>query len=176
MSQAQPIDTVKKAVESILPVAYMVGITLVYAASAVVMSFLLFPSFLKIIANPTGSTIAAVSICTAIQFMRFLIVFTDSLTAGRNDSVFIVRLTSFCMLLLGIVEVFSAVKAVGGSMVISVSCSSLMLAGCILELLFVAKLNKRDLELEAEAKKTGGQQQASSNGQASHSRQYTGNV
>lgn len=152
MSQKQKIDDVKKGIETFLPIAYLIGIAFVYMASATVMSFLLFPSFMLVIGDFNGALAAALSVSIGIQFMRFLIVFTDSLTTGKNDSQGVVWLVSIGMLIASIIEVFHAVDAVNAKMVIAVSCSSLMLAGCVLELLFVKKLNRRDLEIEAEAK------------------------
>lgn len=151
MSQVQqPIDHVKRGIEGVLPNSYMVGIMLVYVASALVMSFLLYPSFFAFIGHDIGAMVAVIAVSSAIQFMRFLIIFTDSLTAGKNDSGGIVKLVSLCMLVLSVIEVWHAVSAVGAAVVVAVTCSSLMLAGCVLELLFVKKLNRRDLELEAQ--------------------------
>lgn len=152
MSHNQPIDTVKAAIERILPAAYLAGIVLVYIASAAVMSFLLYQPLLQVIENTAGATIAAILLCVSLQFMRFLIVFTDSLTAGANNSAFVIRLTSFIMVILSIMEVFQAAKAVEAATAIALSASALMFAGCVLELLFVSKLNKRDTETEASSK------------------------
>jgi len=152
MSQHQPIDAVKSAIERILPSAYLTGIVLVYIASAAIMAFLLYQPLLQVIENTIGATIAAVLLCVSLQFMRFLIVFTDSLTAGANNSAFVIRLTSFVMVVLSILEVFQAAKAVQAATAIALSASALMFAGCVLELLFVSKLNKRDTETEAGSK------------------------
>jgi len=152
MSHNQPIDAVKTAIEKVLPAAYLTGIVLVYIASAAVMSFLLYQPLLQVIQNTAGATIAAVLLCVSLQFMRFLIVFTDSLTAGANNSAFVIRLTSFVMVVLSILEVFQAAKAVQAATAIALSASALMFAGCVLELLFVSKLNKRDTETEAGSK------------------------
>lgn len=154
MSHVQPIDHVKKGIENILPTAYLVGIALVYIASATVMAFLLYHPFLAFIGSHVGALVASVLMCSAIQFMRFLIVFTDSLTAGKNDSKGVVWFVSLVMLVLSVLEVFYGVAAVNAAIAIGVSSSALMLAGCVLELLFVKKLNRRDLELEATAGKT----------------------
>lgn len=153
MSQPQPIDRVKSGLENVLPAAYLAGIALVYIASATVMSFLIYPPLLKVIGNSGGAIIAAVAVHVAIQFMRFLIVFTDSLTSGKNDSVFVVWMVSIAMLVISVIEVFVAVEVLGADKVIAVTCSSLMFAGCVLELLFVKKLNRRDLEIEAATSK-----------------------
>lgn len=149
MSHVQPIDSVKRSIESFLPTAYLMGIAFVYIASAAVMTFLLYHPFLAFIDSSIGALIASILISTAIQFMRFLIVFTDSLTAGKNDSKGVVWLVSIVMLVLSIFEVYYGVAAIRAAVAIAVSSSSLMLAGCVLELLFVKKLNRRDLELEA---------------------------
>lgn len=154
MSHVQPIDSVKKGIENFLPTAYLVGIALVYIASATVMAFLLYHPFLAFIGSEVGAIIASVLMCGAIQFMRFLIVFTDSLTAGKNDSKGVVWFVSLVMLVLSVLEVFYGVAAVNAAIAIGVSSSALMLAGCVLELLFVKKLNRRDLEIEAESTKT----------------------
>lgn len=150
----QPIDTVKAGIEKVLPTAYLIGIVLVYIASAAVMAFLLYPSFLKVIGSPEGAIIAAGLLCTSIQMMRFLIVFTDSLTKGANDSGAIIKAVSLLMLVLSIFEVFHAGKAIGAATAIALSTSALMVAGCVLELLFVAKLNRRDTELEQASQST----------------------
>lgn len=150
----QPIDAVKSSIEKVLPAAYLVGIVLVYVASAAVMAFLLYPSFLKIIGSAQGAMIAAGLLCTSIQLMRFLIVFTDSLTKGANDSGAIIKAVSFLMLVLSICEVLHAGKAIGAATAIALSTSALMVAGCILELLFVGKLNRRDTEVEQASQST----------------------
>lgn len=154
MSHIQPIDAVKSAIERILPTAYLTGIILVYVASAAVMAFLLYRPLLDVIENTAGAAIAAVLLCTSLQLMRFLIVFTDSLTKGANNSAFIIRLTSFVMVALSITEVFAACRAVEAATAIALSASALMFAGCVLELLFVAKLNKRDMETEQSSQPT----------------------
>lgn len=146
----QPIDGVKKNIEKVLPTLYFVGIVAVYLSSAAVMCFLLYPPFLAVIGNSTGAAIAAASVPIGVQLMRFLIIFTDSLTAGRNDSKGLVHIVSFAMLIISIVEVWQAVYAIGAATAIAVSVSSLMLAGCVLELSFVRKLNRRDEETEAQ--------------------------
>jgi len=167
MSQTQPIDSVKRAIESVLPGGYIAGICFVYIASATVMSFLLYPSFFKVIGHEGGAMTASILLCVSIQFMRFLLVFTDSLTLGKNDSTAVVWFVSIGMLVLSVIEVFHATAAVQAAKAVAVSCSSLMLAGCVLELLFVKKLNRRDTETEkaSQATSTGvvraGQQQNS---------------
>lgn len=158
MSQVQPIDSVKRAIESILPGSYIAGIGFVYIASATVMSFLLYQPFFRIIKHEGGTMTAVVFLCVAIQFMRFLLVFTDSLTSGINDSKVVVWFVSIAMLILSIVEVFHATAAVQADTAVAVSCSSLMLAGCVLELLFVKKLNRRDTEIEKASPKATSKQ------------------
>lgn len=149
--EAQPIDGVKRGIEKALPVLYFFGIIAVYVSSAAVMCLLLYPPFFAVIGSPSGAGIAAVAVPLGVQLMRFLIIFTDSLTAGRNDSKGLVHIVSFAMLVISIVEVWQAVWAIGASSAIAISVSSLMLAGCVLELSFVRKLNRRDEETEAEA-------------------------
>lgn len=147
----QPIDGVKKGIEKALPILYFTGIIAVYVSSAAVMCLLLYAPFLSVVHSPAGATVAAVGVPLGVQLMRFLIIFTDSLTAGRNDSKGLVHIVSFAMLIISIVEVWQAVAAVGASSAIAISVSSLMLAGCVLELSFVRKLNRRDEETESEA-------------------------
>lgn len=154
MSQTQPIDSVKRAIESVLPGGYIAGICFVYIASATVMSFLLYQPFFRVIHHEGGAMTAAIFLCVAIQFMRFLLVFTDSLTLGKNDSTAVVWFVSLGMLVLSVIEVFHATSAVQADTAVAVSCSSLMLAGCVLELLFVKKLNRRDTETEKASQAT----------------------
>jgi len=134
-------------IRRILPTGYLAGILGSYAINAFLITLFLAPILGKVLPG-TANWWLAVPGAFVVQYFRALIIFTDQLFPGKEQtSKYLVQLVALGMTVWGLVEAFhlvSAMPELTSSEFWSVYgfAASIIVAGYILEISFVKKTNE----------------------------------
>lgn len=137
-----------------LPDYYFAGVLLSYVVNAAFVGLFLYPTLLKLLGNIAGLSLAATG-AAAVQYMRFLIVFTPLLHYSNKNKLW-VKLIAAIFTVAAMVEAYHLLNAFDipdsefWSLFLFVG--SIICAGWVLEIFFSAKQYEMFDSLQADKK------------------------
>jgi hypothetical protein len=141
-----------------LPRAYLTGILASYAINALIIGFFMMPIVSKMFSPGLAPWIVWPG-SVVIQYFRFLIVFTDQLFPSGPSSRWIIQAVALTMTIWGVAEAWHLTRAfeLPGNEFWGVFgfTASIIIAGYIMEVNFVAKTNQLTLQQNQQFEQVG---------------------
>jgi len=147
ITQNNEFQQLTGSIRKVLPVGYLGGILASYAINALLIVLFLSPVLGKVLPGNLNLWLAVPG-AVVVQYFRALIVFTDQLFPGEQQtSKYLVQMVALAMTAWGLVEAWHLVSAMPdltGSEFASIYgfAGSIIVAGYILEISFVKKTNE----------------------------------
>ena len=145
----QQFEALTSDIRGYLPRGYLAGIVASYAINALIIGFFIMPIVSKMF-SPTLAPWIVWPSSVIIQYFRFLIVFTDQLFPSGPSSRYIVQAVALAMTIWGVAEAWHLTRAfelpANEFWGVFGFTASVIIAGYIMEINFVAKTNQLTIQ------------------------------